>query len=263
MPESQGLAQARPYCVFAHGWAYTLDFHIPLLESLFSDHPALMQKLDLFGLEQGYFQRPAGVYQWNGSDWVASTLPNAHPAIVGIGHSLGLAKLLEAQIEISHWLSLNGFSRFTAHERGQSGTPRKLVERMLTRLEQSPELVLEDFWARAQGSKSFPPEKCPLIAQANPSALSADLFGMIDLDLTETLRQIPAEQMMAVYSPTDPIVSKELSEDIFLPACLHELNAPHSGPLLSPRVYTPIVALALNRAIARTPNHAPTLRFDS
>lgn len=248
MPDSQELQQTKPYCVFAHGWAYTLDFFIPLLDSLFGDHPALMQKLDLFGLEQGYFQRPAGVYQWTGSDWVASSLPATHPANLGIGHSLGLAKLLKAEMEISHWLSLHGFARFTAHERGQSGTPRKLVERMLAKIELKPEQVLNEFWARAQGGGSLLVENCPQIAQANLSRLKEDLGVMIGLELTEALRQIPASQILAVCSPVDPIVSQELSEETFQPACLREVNAPHSGPLLIPKVYTPVVALALDDA---------------
>lgn len=249
MPDPQELQQAKPYCVFAHGWAYTLDFFIPLLESLFSDHPALMQKLDLFGLDQGYFQRPAGVYQWTGSNWVASKLPVTHPANLGIGHSLGLAKLLKAEMEISHWLSLHGFARFTAHERGQSGTPRKLVERMLAKMELKPEQVLNEFWARTQGGESLIIENCPQIAQANLSRLKEDLGVMIGLELTETLRQIPASQILAVCSPIDPIVGQELSKETFQPACLQEVNAPHSGPLLIPKVYTPVVALALNEAI--------------
>lgn len=266
MPEPHGTAKAKPYCLFAHGWAYTLDFFTPLLESLNNDHPALMQGLQVFGLEQGYFQRPAGVYQWTHFAWTPSELPSQFPPCLGVGHSLGLAKLLAPQLApqlaCTQWLSLHGFTRFTALERGQTGTPRRLVERMLSKLEHTPEAVLHDFWARAEEGEALLHPHRPSVDHANLNKLREDLHSMIELDLSKVLEGFPSHRLLAVFSPEDQIVSAELSAETFPGSCMHEVNAPHSGPLIRPKVYTHTVARALNDALGASASHTHSSQSD-
>lgn len=262
MPEHSSSAGPQLHCVFAHGWAYTLEFFSPLLKALLVEHPALMASFQVFGLEQGYFERPAGVYQWTGTDWVRSTLPSALPPALGIGHSLGLAKLLTLPSPCAHLLSLNGFTRFTAQERGQTGTPKRLVERMLSKLHQAPEVVVQDFWARAEHTEGASTCGSRKEGPVHLTPLIDDLQSMIDLDLSSSLQNMPSKQLLSVWSKEDQIVSAELSAQTFPADCLQEVNAPHSGPLVLPKVYTHVVAQALTNALGAfaNPLHAEPIK---
>ncbi len=254
--------------MFAHGWAYSLDFFNPLLLDLNKEHPTLMQQFKTLGLEQGYFERPAGVYEWTGSHWAKAPetpemLIKTGSTAMGIGHSLGFAKLLELPCTWASLVGLHGFTRFTAQERGQTGTPRRLVERMLNRLSTNPETVLQDFWMRAEelnasaGNEYQSAQAEKFTRSAHVDKLRADLQSMLDMDLTSHLklnftatgREFPNKQFVALYSQHDQIVSPDLTAQTFPAQCMQEAIAPHSGPLVSPKVYTPHLIKVLSQAL--------------
>ncbi len=244
-----GGLSPRPVCLFAHGWAYSLDFFTPLLFTLADDYPDLMPQFRTLGMEQGYFERPAGVYEWTGKHWSKVTEMDIKTCsiAIGIGHSLGFSKLLELRLQTAYWVSLHGFTRFTSHEHGQPGTPKRLIERMLSKLSSHPARVLQDFWARAEDRK-LPLE--PFKASAvNLERLASDLQSMLGMDLTRALCEIPENQLLAIWSGEDQIVAPELSAQSFHAERMLEAMAPHSGPQVIPKVYTAQLVKVLNQTL--------------
>jgi hypothetical protein len=244
-----------PICLFAHGWAYSLDFFTPLVLDLNTEHPALMKQYKTLGLEQGYFERPAGLYEWTGTQWEKSSDLNPKTLLsptIGVGHSLGFAKLLDMPLNWTALVSLHGFTRFTSRKRGQSGTPKRMVERMLSRLSTNPDKVLQDFWTRAEERDTHEHDGSFNTGRVNLERLRGDLQRMMELDLKlnleSTLRRINNHKLLAIWSAKDQIVDHQLSAQTFPEVCMHEANAPHSGPLVSPKVYTHKVACTLGNA---------------
>lgn len=234
-------------CVWAHGWAYSLDFFTPLLKHIESTWPEGSSQCRMLGLEQGYFERPAGLYAWDGAQWKHNTsredLKQAH--WLGIGHSLGFCQLMHAGLPLDSLISLHGFSRFCAQTAGQSGTPRRLVERMLKKWADSPETVLKDFLERAEG------QSCSAIPPFDPQRLRAHLENMMNLSGGEA---VPVA--LSVISSMDGIVSPALCRDCLSSTMEQDSMSPHSGPLSAPQVYTPWLIPAFE-ALIHGP-HRPT-----
>ncbi|MBY0281315.1 MAG: hypothetical protein K2W94_04060 [Alphaproteobacteria bacterium] len=66
---------------------------------------------------------------------------------IGIGHSLGFSRLLS--LPLQGLVSISGFVRFCAHNPAQTGTPLRVIDRMIEKFEIDPKAVLKDFYKQA------------------------------------------------------------------------------------------------------------------
>ncbi|MDF7673426.1 alpha/beta hydrolase [Acetobacteraceae bacterium ESL0709] len=114
-----------PLLYFVHGWGYDSSFWRPLCNDLSAF------SCDFY--EAGYF----GHRQ--------ATIPPSHPYLA-IGHSAGVMTILEQNDPLCQGLiALNGFACFAQSPSFPQGIPARVLQRMSTRLEQSPETTLSQF----------------------------------------------------------------------------------------------------------------------
>ena len=193
--------------VLVHGWGFDPSVWDGVRRAL--PHGVPVQTLDLgfFGAE------PSG-------------LPTA-PALV-VGHSFGVQWVLSERPDLApRLLSINGFARFTAAPDFPEGVPPRLVDRMLARLRQDPEEVLNTFRARCGAG---PADRSPELDRLT--------WGL------EALRHgdaRPARCRAALAGTADPIVSEAMSralwgEEINFPSAASDGgNAAARGVARKPR----------------------------
>ncbi|BDU71699.1 alpha/beta hydrolase family protein [Mesoterricola silvestris] len=158
--------------LLVHGWGFGPSLWEPLREALPGPR--------WFTLDLGYFG-PARL-----------ELPPALDLVVG--HSFGcLWALREPALDGVPLVAVNGFARFSAAADYPEGTPVRVLDRMLDRLQADPGGVLRAFHARL-GTE--PPPGEPDVAR-----LRADLLRMRDED-ARGLRQ----PVLALGAADDPLV---------------------------------------------------------
>lgn len=115
--------------VFVHGWGFSPAVWEPVLA-------CLPERLTARCINLGFYDQPS------------EALPPSSQITVAIGHSFGVSWLLERLAPSVPLLSVNGFARFCSGSGQQNGTPPRLLERMISRLQEDPEGVLQDFRVR-------------------------------------------------------------------------------------------------------------------
>jgi pimeloyl-[acyl-carrier protein] methyl ester esterase len=175
----------QPTLLFVHGWGFGPSFWEPLRDRL-PDWPHAIADLGYFGKAQ--WPMPAG-------------------PVVGIGHSYGLAQLLQAPLpQCGGIISINGFARFTACSDFPHGTPTRIVERMLMRLPSDPIGVVNNFRKRCRGQAT---DESP-----NVERLTTALRNMCDADPREALAR-SEKSFIALASEDDPIVLPDMTRASF------------------------------------------------
>jgi len=199
--------------VLCHGWALTPHSLIPIAEALLRAFPeCAIKHIDL-----GYYGEPHQPTLADSTLWI------------GIGHSQGFAHLAAMPTSWAGLVSLNGFRWFckesSPENQAQSGTPKRVLERMLKRIDTHPEAVISEFLARCGYLRDdLPPTQNSVMPTPNIDTLKQGLQHLIELSLPN----LPHAPLLAIASPDDAIVSPELSSASFerhttwLPP-----NAPH------------------------------------
>jgi pimeloyl-[acyl-carrier protein] methyl ester esterase len=170
--------------IWAHGWGFDATCFKSLAQ-------ALPQYQHHF-LDQGYFGKA-----------IFPIIPENSMAI-GIGHSLGFAKLLQSPIPLQGIISLCGFYRFAATSSWPYGIPVRSLKRMITKFKQTPTTVLKDFY-----------DRCGL-SWAPPTTYRNDLL-LQDLQNLETLwyDKLPFSILGAIASSHDLITPLPLQQSLF------------------------------------------------
>ena len=175
---------ASPLVVLVHGWGLGPD--------LWDDLCRAWPEVEAVRLDLGFFGPPA----------LTVDCAPGRP-IVAVGHSLGVLWLLATRpFPWSALVSVNGFDRFTEAPDFRPAVPRRLVERMLTRLEQDPAPVVTEFRRR-----------CGLSTPA-PSTLN-------QATLAQGLRLLREADARAALPPT-PILALSAGGDAILPEGMAE-----------------------------------------
>lgn len=181
--------------LFCHGWGFDAGFWTPLTTLL---------------PEFGHVRDDAGYFISNGSDaklLLCPATPHTIPAppspYIAITHSYGTMRLLAAPPPgIVGLVAITGFDRFTQAD-GFPGTPRRVVDRMVSAVAQVPETVLADFHTMLG---STVPSGTP-----QTERLQTDLVGLRDGDMREAAAQLDV-----------PILSLQAEKDVLLPVSMRE-----------------------------------------
>ena len=165
--------------LFVHGWGFDA--------SLWDAVIACLPDADVVRADRGYF----GEAVW----------PRIEGPCLAVTHSFGsMALLADPPADCRGLLAINGFDRFAQGD-GRAGVPRRVIDRMLARLESDPVAVLREFHARL-GSEV--PMGIPAVMQ-----LASDLAAMRN-----------ESQAIASARFTAPVVSLEGADDPLLPAAM-------------------------------------------
>jgi pimeloyl-[acyl-carrier protein] methyl ester esterase len=178
---------ATPTLLFAHGWAFDSTVWDALRERL-ADWPQAV-------LDAAYFEdAPAASGALQGP-------------VLAIGHSYGVMRLLEQlPAGCAGMVSMNGFSRFCAGPDFPAGTPAKLVDRMIARLQQAPLAVLNAFRERCGAGAIEPAILSP--------ALIDDLLALRHDDRRASLAELSVP-VLALAGTDDLIVPPALTRAVF------------------------------------------------
>lgn len=202
-----------PTLLFIHGWAFDATVFTSLRKALGSDFACL-------SLDFAYF-----------SSGARATLPAVAPDLV-VTHSFGTLWWLQQRklhrCASQGLVALNGFARFTAGEGFADGTPRRMLERMASRLLTHPDAVLADF--RSRCGTDVP---SPVPTPTGLSRLEEDLLALRDWDARDACRDLP---LLALDAPDDVIVPPSLQAQAYGQARYRrEQAAPGTGHLLPTR----------------------------
>lgn len=235
--------------LLAHGWGYNHHFFDAFLKIL----PAAVADQTLIAcLEEGYFPEQArpglmilqqGEWTWQASERLSNlVLAHAELPWLGLGHSLGFAKLLNLSIRWHSLFSLHGFTRFTASAPHPEGTPARIMTRMLQKAQHNLAAVLQEFHARCGHT--------PHWTRLNAPALLDDLALLQSLDTSLPLAEALSRGagFQAWCSESDPIVPFDLTKACFekhlsaLGHALHLVDGEHAAIADCPSLYTPLMA---------------------
>ncbi|MET1754299.1 alpha/beta hydrolase [Novosphingobium sp. RD2P27] len=161
---------------------------------------------------------------------------------IAVTHSFGAMRLLDTPPPgLIGLVAIAGFDRFTATD-GFPGSPRRVVDRMISALAQEPPIVLTDFHSRL-GSRA--PVGAP-----NAKRLEADLVTMRDGDLRARAAAI-AVPILSLQAAHDPLLSLGVRETVFAaaPGVMRRTH-PDAGHLLP--VEEPVWCAEAIRAFAGT-----------
>lgn len=186
--------------IWSPGWGFNSAFFNPLCQ--------ILDGYRHFMIDWGYFGRPH--------------LPkiDLSKPLVGIGHSLGFAKLLKLNLPVQGLISLAGFTCFCQNETFQAGTPKRVLERMQGKFRLVPELVLTDFYKLCGYHHSI-----PLKRELNLKLLQQDLDLLIPL-----AHPLPTLPFLALAGETDQVCPLPLQQALFNPLSIIQGN--HSFPVL-------------------------------
>jgi len=189
--------------LFCHGWGFDAQAWDPLAALL----PEFAQVRD----DVGYFGHPAA--------------PAPDAPCLAITHSLGTMRLLAAPPPgLAGLVAISGFDRFTAAD-DFPGTPRRVVDRMVSAVAQEPETVLADFHALLG---SAVPAGTP-----NAARLQAGLVTLRDGDMREAAGRIGVP-ILSLQAEGDPLLPVGLRETVFaaVPGVMRRTH-PDAGHLLA------------------------------
>lgn len=173
--------------VCCHGWACRQRFWEKLAPT-FSKHPL--------------------VY-WNAGYFESKNIPDLDPSVqwVGIGHSLGFAKLVMTTVPWHKLISLGGFTRFSSEKVGV-GVPSTILKTMQQNLREDPSQALLEFYGASGLSDQGIPEAI------DNDLLYEDLGLLNEIDCHERLKKMGIPTL-AIASETDPIIPWPLSQASF------------------------------------------------
>ncbi|MBS0307584.1 MAG: alpha/beta hydrolase [Proteobacteria bacterium] len=162
-----------------------------------------------------------------------------HPALshdvhwIALGHSWGFAWLLQQAQPWRAAISLNGFTRFCRLPSRSEGTPLRLLDAMLARLQTEPDATVQDFRQRCG---TLPTPENPL----DQALLSAHLTRLCDLDIT-----LPSLPLLALHTSADAIVSPALTHACFhqTGVALQEFSGDHTHLLREPAIAADAIAV--------------------
>jgi pimeloyl-[acyl-carrier protein] methyl ester esterase len=180
--------------IFLHGWGYgpkTWDG----LAGAFGEAPVVVLDAGYFGerrmeLPQNLADTPGG--------WI------------GVGHSLGFARLLALDVPWRGLVGVGGFLRFCQKPGQTTGTPTDMLNAMLSRLDTAPEEVLARFHRRCghrDDSLVQPRAHGPSDGLVR---LRADLEGLRDLDVRPDGQAVPT---LLLHALDDRIVPLDLARE--------------------------------------------------
>jgi hypothetical protein len=216
--------------ILAHGWAYTPSIFEPWLLL----HPETQPTPRILALNQGYFE-PSTHAHWQAwqphtQTWTNTQAPDPQTPCIGIGHSLGLSKLLAQPFTWQTLISINGFTQFP-----QSLALRQMIRKAKTDLRNLIPMFHQ------QCSAPMPPHTEAL----NASALQTDLESLHTLDCSTALSQTVAQNTRIIHIATkqDSIIAPQHSTACFAthpPQLLQsiEQEGPHADLYTTPTRYT-------------------------
>jgi pimeloyl-[acyl-carrier protein] methyl ester esterase len=201
--------------VFLHGWGFGPEVWSRWTDA-FPGRPVALFDAGYFGSAQ-------------------MTLPANPDGWIGVGHSLGFARLLSMNTRWRGLIGLGAFLRFCPAPGRNSGTPAEVLDAMLTRLDTAPSDVLTRFLRRC-GLAGRP---CALPDSAGLARLRADLLVLRGLDLCATPELLAsAPPALLLHAADDRIASAELAREAqaMLPGShLHVFeNGTHALPVTRP-----------------------------
>lgn len=176
--------------VFLHGWGYGPDTWDGLARS-FGATPTVV-------LNAGYFSHRSMDLPHNLADNPGGWL--------GVGHSLGFARLLAMDIPWRGLVGIGGFLRFCQRPGQTTGAPPDMLDAMISRLGVAPEDVLARFHKRC-GHRLAPLPTPPADGLAR---LRVDLEHLRSLNLSAPFRPVPT---LFIQAQDDRIVSTELAQE--------------------------------------------------
>ena len=214
--------------VFAHGWAMGDWFWEPLATQ-FADY-------EFHFCSRGYFEQGAEPCSSSqGPTFSAGLLPEA-TSWVGIGHSFGFRRLLEADlINCRGLVSICGFRDFVADE----GTDPRIVKAMVRRMPSSPETVLEQFLENCGVAEGVESARAVLGNPTRERGLQGeDLnLNLLEVDLKALLKigqdvesNVPILSLAASHDKIVPatLTRSEFEQPLFHPSAGHGLGFQHS-----------------------------------
>lgn len=212
--------------VFVHGWGFSPAVWAPVVA-------CLPKAMTARCLNLGFYDQPS------------DQLPASSQITLAVGHSYGVSWLLERLAPSVPLLAVNGFARFCSGSGQQNGTPVRLLDRMITRLQEDPEGVLQDFRARC-GARQ------PEDSMANYDALRVGLELLQRTDQRLALASRLGHRhtaFAALAGDLDKIVPPCLSGETFPSDCLTMVSdGGHLLPLSHPElIANAVVALAATR----------------
>lgn len=180
---------------FVHGWAFGRAFWEQLA--------ACMPYLEASFADRGYFGGSGDEPPQVSSVWIT--------------HSLGtILKILKIPTECRCLIAINGFDRFAGGE-DPTAVPKRVLDRMLLRLEQDAPAVVAEFRRMCGTDDAFQSADLP--------ALRRDLLALRDLDC-----RVEAARL------TIPVLSLQGARDPILPADLRD-RALHGVPHVRHRLH--------------------------
>jgi pimeloyl-[acyl-carrier protein] methyl ester esterase len=172
--------------IFCHGFGFNASFWAPL-------QPYFLEKKTHF-LDLGYFGAPS-----------VNVAPDDHIEWIGIGHSLGLMKLIAMNLPFRYLIGLNGFVNFLGEDTRINRHRTRELKYLTHQMERCPRAALTAFYQRAgvmfEGLEN---------AAINSNQLLADLS-----ELARPIPLWPAIPMLILGSTDDIIVPPELIKDNF------------------------------------------------
>ncbi|AGC49839.1 hypothetical protein K9U34_00705 [Lawsonia intracellularis] len=176
----------KKYFIFCHGFGYNKNFWKPLLP-FFTNEKCLV-------LDLGYY---------GNHSLLTSDIRNKK--LIGIGHSLGLLKLLQLSINFEYLIGLNSFINFLGNDTQLALTRKTELQRLTKHFLVSPLKTLYNFHKRCGV-----PIKKNILTTFNFYTLYEDLT------LLSSLSTIPYNQKgLIIGSQNDPIVPPQLIYDNF------------------------------------------------
>ncbi len=176
--------------VFLHGWGFGPEIWSPWADA-FPKRPVVL-------LDAGYFGSLRMALPANADGWV------------GVGHSLGFARLLSMDVRWRGLIGLGAFLRFCPIPGRDSGTPAEVLDAMLAHLDTAPANVLTRFLRRCglKGQTSTLPGPDGL------ARLRQDLLVLRELDLGATPELLAsAPPALLLHAADDRIAPVELARE--------------------------------------------------
>lgn len=215
--------------IWSHGWGFDATFFTPLLRTL--------PEYEHFVIDWGYFGNRPFPQPQPGDSWVMRNFedcidalspqknlevmvsPDLSRPIIGIGHSLGFAKLFDLPFSYESVISLGGFTRFCQTDNFTTGTPKRILQRMLDRFQSHPQQVLQDFYRSCGFTQHYMPPSC-----LNLEKLSKDLKQLMQVNIT-----IPEITHFALAGKNDQICPLSQQQAMF--TSLQIIDGAHNFPV--------------------------------
>lgn len=158
------------------------------------------------GWRDAFGQRPVVVLDAGYSGPAALAVPHNPAGWIGIGHSLGFARLAGLNSPWRALVGLGAFLHFCPAPGLPDGAPPEMLGAMLERLATNPEDVLARFHRRCgiRDAEAFPP-----LAAQGLERLRTDLAGLLTLNLSST----PACPTLLLHAQDDRIAPVALARE--------------------------------------------------